>query len=403
MPDEENFGLTKFEYTTLYPACLMLAGVLMISSIDIYLPAGPLLRSHFDTSEWMIQFSMMQTPIVAALVGLLYGHLSDTKGRRPAMISSLGIFSLCSFLCSFSWNIESFLVFRFLQAFGAGGISVVSISVLADMFSGALYARYMATYSMSFPIMFAVAPVVGSHLLEWFGWESTFWFLGGLSASLWLVLFKKMPETHKNSTDTMGWGHILENMKTLTSNRNFMIFAVCHGLPVAISAVYSANSSFIFIDGFNFLPTTYAYIQLIPVFVNLMGSIIYRHRVLQWGIPKCIRFGMYLSIAFLVLTILGMIFGVMQLPWPIVMTMCVLNLSLSSIIASSGTKAVECAPHHRGLAVAYLGLLRNGVVAALVLIVAAFFNGTILPVYIGMAILTTALIILIWPHSRDSS
>lgn len=402
---EENFGLTKFEYTTLYPACLIIAGVLMVSSIDIYLPAGPFLRHHFATSEWMIQLSMMQTPIVAAFVGLLYGYWSDKKGRRPAMLSSLGLFALCSFLCGFAWNIESFLVLRFLQAFGAGGISVISISVLADMFSGALYARYMATYSMGFPIMFAVAPVLGAHLLKWFGWESTFWFLGWFSACLWIILLKKMPETNKNhaEADTMKWGNIVENFKILGTNREFMVFAICHGLPVAISAVYSANSSFVFIDQFKFLPTIYAYVQLVPVFTNLMGSIMYRHYVVQWGITKCIRFGMYLSIFFLFLTVAGAFLGVLQLPLPIIIIMCILNLSLSSIIASSGTKAVECAPDQRGLAVAFLGLLRNGVVAGLVLVVGAFFNGTIVPVYIGMAILTAILVFLIWPYSRDHS
>lgn len=400
---EENFGLTKLQYTTLYPACLIIAGVLMVASIDIYLPAAPYLRSYFNTSEWMIQLSMMETPIVASLIGLLYGHWSDTKGRRHAMLSSLGLFSIGSFLCCFAWNIESFLACRFFQAFGAGGISVISISVLADMFSGAMYARYMATYSMGFPIMFAVAPVLGAYLLKWFGWQANFWFLGAIAGILWLIFIKKMPETNRGHVATIEWGHILKNIKLLIKSRYFMVFATCHGLPVAISAVYSANSAFVFIDKFKFTPTAYAYIQLIPVFLNLIGSIAYRHQVLKWGITKCIRYSMYLNIAFLGLILLGVVFEFLQLPFSIVIIMCVLNLSLSSMIASSGTKAVECAPHHRGLAVAFLGLLRNGVVAALVLVVGAFFNGTIVPVYIGMAILTVILVGLIWPYSKEVS
>ncbi len=381
----------------------MLVGVLMVASIDIYLPAAPFLKRHFETSEWMIQLSMMQTPIVASFVGLLYGHWSDIKGRRAAMLSSLALFSLGSFLCCFAWNIESFLAFRFFQAIGAGGISVISISILADMFSGALYARYMATFSMSFPIMFAVAPVLGAYLLKWFGWQSNFWSLGAIAACLWIIFLKKMPESHKNHIDTIGWGHILENLKVLTTNNHFMIFAICHGLSVAIAAVYSVNSSFIFIDGFDFSPTSYAYIQLIPIFVNLIGSITYRQKVLKWGVTKCIRYGLYINIAFFGLVVLGITFNLLQIPLSIVVIMCVLNLGLSSIIASCGTKAVECAPKQKGLAVAFLGLLRNGVVAALVLIVGAFFNGTITPVYIGMGVLTAILIFLIWPYSKEAS
>jgi len=399
---KKDFGLTKFQYTTLLPSLLMITGVLMVASIDIYLPAAPFLKHYFQTSEWMIQFSMMQTPIVGAIIGMLYGHWSDINGRRPAMLSSLGIFSVFSFLCCFAWNIESFLVLRFLQAIGAGGISIISISILADMFKGSTYARYMATYSMSFPIMFALAPVLGAHLFEWFGWQANFWFLSLIATSLWLYFIKNLPETHENHADTMGWGHIFSNLKSLITNKHFMMLSACHGLPVAIAAVYSVNSSFVFIDHFKFLPTAYAYIQLFPVFLNLIGSFAYRQYVVKWGMERCIRYGLCLNLAFLVLTVFGAFVGLLQLPFSIIAIMGVLNLSLSAVLSSCGTKAVECAPQQKGLAVAFLGLFRNGVVALLVLVVGAFFDGTIVPVYIGMAILTAILVGLLLPISKKT-
>ncbi|MEI6628375.1 MAG: MFS transporter [Alphaproteobacteria bacterium] len=398
---ERRFGLSDFQYNIFLPICLIISGVLMVASIDIYLPAAPYLKRHFETTEWLIQLSMMQTPIVASLVGLFYGHWSDIEGRRKALLYSNALFAAGSFLCCFAWDIESFLAFRFFQAIGAGGISVISISILADMFSGPTYARYMATYSMGFPIMFALAPVIGAYLLKWFGWHANFWFLGVISSILWLIFYKSMPETNQKHTETLKWNHLGSNIKKLLKKKHFLILAFAHGLPVAISAVYSVNSSFIFIDHFKFSPTSYAYIQLIPVMINLIGSIIYRHQVLNWGVSKSIKFGIYLCAAFLTLTILGVMLDVLQIPVSIVLIMCVLNLSLSTIIASTGTRAIEYAPKLKGLAVAFLGLLRNGVVAILVLVVGAFFNGTIIPVYIGMAILTSVLIFLLWPYSKE--
>ena len=398
---EGKFGLSDFQYRVFLPICLIVTGVLMVASIDIYLPAAPYLRNHFQTSEWLIQFSMMQTPIVASIVGLLYGHWSDIEGRRKAMLYSLALFTIGSFLCCFAWNIESFLGFRFFQAIGAGGISVISISVLADMFTGSTYARYMASYSMGFPIMFALAPVIGANLLRWLGWHANFWFLGIIATILLVIFYKTLPETNIKHKETLRWSHLGSNIRKLLKIRHFLVLAIAHGLPVAISAVYSVNSSFIFIDHFKFLPTTYAYIQLVPVMVNLLGSIIYRHQVLNWGVSKSIRFGIYLCTTFLTLTILGVMLDVLQIPVSIVFIMCVLNLSLSTIIASAGTRAIEYAPKLKGLAVAFLGLLRNGVVAVLVLVVGAFFDGTIIPVYIGMAILTFVLIFLLFPYSKE--
>ena len=375
----------------------------MVGSIDIYLPAAPFLMRYFATSEWMIQLSMMLTPIVASIVGLVFGHWSDTQGRRPAMLWSLGLFAGGSFACCLAWNIESFLAFRFFQAIGAGGISVIGLSVLADMFSGSLYARYMATYSMGYPIMFALAPVVGAYLFEWFSWHANFWFLGLLSFLLWGIFFKIMPETLEKNGQSSSLSAMFVNFKALSMSKTFMILGICHSLPVAISAIYSANCSFIFIDRFNFSPHAFAYIQLVPVLMNLLGSFIYREQVTKWGVAKSIRFGMYLNSAFLVATIFGSSFAELQFPLPIIIIMCILNLGLSCIIASANTKAIECVPDKRGLAAAFLGLLRNGLVAGLVLVVGAFFNGTIVPVYLGMAILTAILIFLIRPFARGVS
>lgn len=397
---QKNFGLTSFQYKTLIPTLLMITGVLMVASIDIYLPAAPFLKRYFLTTEWMIQLSMMQTSIVGAFVGIFYGHWSDTNGRRFVLLFSLGLFSIFSFLCCFAWNIESFLALRFLQAIGAGGISIVCVSILADMFKGPLYARYMATYSMSFPIMFAIAPVLGAHLFQWFGWQANFWSLGLIAALLWLYFLKNLPETHQDHSDTMGWGHIFINLKFLITHRQFMILAAAHGLPVAISAVFSVNSSFIFIDHFNFLPTTYAYIQLVPIFLNIIGSFAYRQYVIRLGITKCLRYGFYLNTVFLSLVILGSFFSVLQTPVAIIVIICILNLSLSAVISSCGTKAVECAPAQKGLSVAFIGLFRNGVVAGLVLVTGTFFDGTIIPVYIGMAVLMTILLLLLWPLKK---
>ena len=135
--------------------------------------------------------------------------------------------------------------------------------------------------------------------------------------------------------------------------------------------------------------------------MNLVGSILYLKKVVSWGVTKSLRFGLYVNIAFLVLAISGIFIKTLQLPFPIIAIMCILNIGLSSVIASCNTVAIELAPNHRGLAAAYLGLLRNGVVAGLVLVVGAFFNGTIVPVYIGMAVLTALLTFLIWPHTKD--
>lgn len=396
----KKFGLTVFQYNLLFPALLMVAGVLMAASIDIYLPAAPYLTRLFNTNELVMQFSMMLSPMVAAFTGLLYGHWSDSSGRRPAMLSSLALFAAGSVLTAVAWNIESFLFFRLIQAFGAGGISVISISILSDMFSGAVFARYMATYSMSFPIMFAVAPVIGAHLFEWFGWQANFWFLAVISSVLCICFYFCLPETNAKHKDTLKWHHLFINIKKLFADKNFMALATGHGLPVAIAAIFSANSSFLYINSFAFSPKSYAYIQLIPVVFNLLGSIVFRQMVTPWGMPKSVRMGLYVSSVFLLMVSVGVFWHKLQLPIPVIVIMCFINFSLSACISGCGTMALEYDQSQRGLAVAVLGLFRSGMVAVLVLFVGLFFDGTVIPVYIGIGVLTAILLFVTWPYVR---
>jgi DHA1 family bicyclomycin/chloramphenicol resistance-like MFS transporter len=317
------------------------------------------------------------------------------------MLASLSLFGLGSILIALAWNIESFLFFRFIQAVGAGGISVISISVLSDMFTGAVFARYMATYSMGFPIMLAVAPVIGAHLFECFGWQANFWFLAIIAFGLCVCFYLGLPETHQGHKDTLSWKHLGRNIKKLSSNKHFLSLATGHGLPVAIVAIFSANSSFLFIDSFGFSSTVYAYIQLIPVAFNLWGSLVFRQVVTPWGLPKSLRMGLYASATFLLLASVGVFWGPLQLPIPVIIVMCVINFSLSACISACGTMALEYDQNQRGLAVAVLGMFRSGVVAALVLLVGVFFDGTVVPVYLGMGISTAILLIVAWPYANE--
>lgn len=394
-----NFGLSVFAYNNLFPALLMLSGVLMVASIDIYLPAAPYLTKFFDTTEWTMQFGMMINPIIASLTGIFYGHWSDINGRKPAMIASLALFGFGSALMALSYNIESFLIFRLIQAFGAGGISVISISILSDMFSGSTYARYMATYSMCFPIMLAIAPVLGATLFQKFGWQSNFLFLAVVAFCLSIFFIIKLPETNKKHKESIKWNNIGKNIKKLFTDKNFMSLSIGHGMPVAMAAVYSVNSAFIFINGFQFSPDFYAYLQLIPVAFNLVGSIIFRHFVVQLGIPKSLKVSLLLNMIFIILCIVGVLFKDAQLPTPILITVSILNLTLSACISGCGTLALDYDNKQRGLAVAVLGLFRNGVVALITLFIGFFFNGTIIPVYIGMIFITIIMVYAIWPYA----
>ena len=68
-------------------------------SLDMYLPALPILADDLQTSASYAQLSLTACMFGLALGQLFAGPLSDVKGRRFPLIGGLVLFSIASILC----------------------------------------------------------------------------------------------------------------------------------------------------------------------------------------------------------------------------------------------------------------------------------------------------------------
>ena len=373
---------------SLVPPLLFTTLALKIASMDIYIPCMPFLTRYFDTQEWVIQFSLMLSPLLSSATALFYGRWTDIYGRRKIMLAALVIFIVGSGGCALSTNIYTFLVCRFVQSAGAGGMSVLTLVILSDLFQGIAYARYIATYNTMFPITFAIAPVLGAHLFDHFGWQMNFWALLMVAVLVTVTLYFILDETlHIQDKKPAPLSSLWEKSLQLCNDRYFMTMSLGHCLPIAIACIYTTNSAFLFIDHLHFSPIDFSYIQLIPIGINFLGAVAYRQFLPYLGLERSLQVGL----VSLYLFIVGALFCLLSphggLPFFILGTICLLNFGLSFCISTCATWAYESTPQDRGLAIALVALMRNGFIAALVMIAALFYNGTIIPVFLSMVIL----------------
>ena len=382
---------------------MMISVAFVVSSLDIFLSALPLMRDHFATTEFLMQLALMVTPLTCAIVGLPFGRLSDIYGRSLLLRISFGFFLIGGLGCCFAHTIEFFALSRFAQAIGSGGISVLGVVVIADMFRGAQYAQYMAVYGSLFPIVFAISPIVEAQMTEHFGWQSCFILNFAAMLGVAVALGFLLPETLKkgDQANQGGLAELLMKSKMLLMDREYLLMCLGHALPITLTGLLIANASFIFIDGFAFSPTQYSFSQAIPIALNFIGSMVYRRYVGVLGLRGALKVGLWGFIGFIIMALAAVSHQLPNTPTVILAIFCISNFALPFVVATCATRAIEIFPDDRGLSVSIMASLRNLFLGVIVSISGLFFNGTIFPVYIAMlAVCVGVLIILLFAMQR---
>jgi MFS transporter, DHA1 family, multidrug resistance protein len=164
-------------------------------SIDMYLPAMPQMEKVFHTTAASVQLTMVTFLIGYALGQALYGPITDRFGRKIPLYTSLALFVASSIGCLLSPTIEWMAVFRLFQAIGACGGSVISRAMVRDLFPPSELRRIFSMLILVLGVSPIIAPLIGSYLLLWFGWTSSFYWQVLVGTVCLLGVWLRMPES----------------------------------------------------------------------------------------------------------------------------------------------------------------------------------------------------------------
>lgn len=215
-------------------------------SLDMYLPALPVISDDMDTTASLVQMSLTSCLVGLALGQLMFGPLSDIQGRKRPLLVTLMIYAVVSVICAFQTNVVIFIILRFIQGFtGAAGI-VIARAVVRDMHSGITLTKafaFLALINGAAPIL---APVSGGIVLNFGSWKLVFIIIGAIGLFLFLaVLFwlkESLPVSERSE------GSIFQVVKTfggLIKDKVFMGIALSQALIMSSMFAYIAGSPFV--------------------------------------------------------------------------------------------------------------------------------------------------------------
>jgi DHA1 family bicyclomycin/chloramphenicol resistance-like MFS transporter len=347
-------------------------------AIDMYLPALPMIARDLHATQGQVEWSMTTFFLGLMLGQPFYGPLSDRFGRRPPLFVGMMLFVLASVACSLAASAPVLIVGRFLQGVGAGSAIAISAATIRDRYTGHEAARLLALRVMVLGLSPILAPVLGAALIGVMSWRFIFWFAAGyglLSTAMLLLIPETREPEHRTTTRI---GYVLGVYGRLARDRTFAgAVGVVALMQLAFSA-YIADSSFVFIKIDHATPWLYGviyasnalgFISLAQLTPNLMKRFKAEHLIVA---------GAALQASMAVVILACALSGHIQVP----VLVGPLFLFLASFGLVGGPAVVTALRDHgsvAGTASSLLSLLQWGAAAIGSGLVAAFANGTALP------------------------
>ncbi len=177
-------------------ALVALTTSLVAMSIDTMLPALGTMATELGAAHANDRQLVLSTFFGGLSVGqLLYGPISDSTGRRPALFVGVGLFIAANLLCALTHSFNVLLLGRALAGFGAAGPRIVSMALVRDVYAGRGMARVMSFVSTVFILVPVLAPSIGQAVLAITSWRAIFAGLAVIAVLNWVWFALRQPET----------------------------------------------------------------------------------------------------------------------------------------------------------------------------------------------------------------
>jgi EmrB/QacA subfamily drug resistance transporter len=148
--------------------CLV-AGFMSLLDVSIVNVALPSIATGLKAGESSLQWIVSGYALTFGLLLVPAGRLGDARGRRPAFMWGLGLFTLASVLCGLAPNDGTLIAARLLQG-AAGGVLTPQVSgLIQQLFRGAERGRAFGLLGATIGVSTAVGPLLGGLIIQVFG------------------------------------------------------------------------------------------------------------------------------------------------------------------------------------------------------------------------------------------
>lgn len=371
-------------------------------SIDAMLPALPAIGSELGVQNVNDRQLVVSTLFLGLALGqMFFGPLSDTIGRKPAIYAGFALYIGGALLSLVAVSFPMMIAGRLLQGVGISAPRAIILALVRDRYEGRVMARVMSFVMTVFILVPMLAPTLGQTVLNLAGWRAIFAAFISIAAFtvIWFAL--RMPETLDPANRApFSLSRILGATGQVVRNRTALGYTVSAGLIGGAFLGYLNSAQQIFQEQYGLgelFPLIFAVISFSIGLASLTNS----RLVMRFGMRLLVNRALRLILLLACLALAVALFTNGQPPlWFLMAYLMTTFFGVGILFGNQNAVAMEPLGHLAGIGAAIVGSLSTLIQMPLGTIIGQNYNGTVTPLIIGMAILSTlAILVLVWAES----
>ncbi len=246
--------------------------MLMPLSLDMYTPAVPHMAERLFTTTAMVNLTLVGYNFFFAVGLLIFGPLSDRRGRRPVLLGGLAFYVAGSLACALAPSIEVLIVARIVQSLGAGAADAMTNAIVKDAFTEQRRQLAISFIQFMFILGPVVAPLVGAWVVMALDWRATFWILtasGVFLSALACAFEESLPVSERYVSSEKG--ETVRQFAAVLKVPAFTLPLLVFTLPNLGFMAYVSVASFVYESYFGLSELGYGMYYAIAALVTVLG------------------------------------------------------------------------------------------------------------------------------------
>jgi MFS transporter, DHA1 family, multidrug resistance protein len=369
-----------------FTALMALLMSMTAMSIDIMLPALPEIGASLGVPDAARLPLVVTVFMVGMAIGqLVWGPLADRFGRRRPLLLGLSLFLLATTAAATAPSFSQFVTARFFQGIGGSVGRIIVTTIVRDLFVGRQMARVMSMIMMVFILVPMLAPSVGQLIILAGTWRWLFAVLlaASLIALIWALY--RLPETQSPLAAGARRRTLGEALRLVLVNPVTLGYGIASGFVLGLLVAYIASAQQVFGTAYGLgklFPFAFGSVACAIALASFTNSrLVRRHGMRRLSHTALVA---HLGLS----TTLALLASLAPLPlWLALGAMAACAFLYGLILANFNAIAMQPMGQAAGMAASLTGSYSTAAGALFGTLIARQFDGTILPLFTGFALL----------------